>query len=122
MTQATATLFGKLGGKTAIEAVVKEFYKRVLADAELKGFFEQTDMDHQTVQQIKFISMALGGPNEYNGRSMKEAHSTLGITEFHFDLVAGHLVEALRSLGVPEADVDEVVATVAPLKAEIVAV
>lgn len=122
MTLATATLFDKLGGKTAIEAVVKEFYKRVLADAELKGFFEQTDMDHQTVQQIKFISMALGGPNEYNGRSMKEAHNTLGITEHHFNLVAGHLVEALRSLGVPEADIDEVVAVVGPLKTDIVTV
>ena len=120
MTLATTTLFEKLGGKTAIEAVVKDFYKRVLADAQLRGYFDDTDMDRQTQQQIKFISMALGGPNEYNGRSMKQAHENLGITEHHFNLVAGHLVGALKGAGVAQADVDEVIAVVGPLKGDIV--
>ena len=33
------SLFDKLGGTKSIEAVVDEFYKRVLADTELKPFF-----------------------------------------------------------------------------------
>ncbi len=121
MSQVVATsLFEKLGGKPAIEAVVEEFYIRVLADADLKGFFAGTDMDNQAKQQVNFLTMALGGPNDYEGRPMKEAHEDLGITEHHFNLVAGHLVATLKWAGVCESDINEVVAAVAPLKEAIV--
>lgn len=114
------TLFEKLGGAPAIEAVVKEFYTRVLSDDELKGYFDGINMDIQTQQQIKFITMAVGGPNAYQGRSMKDAHETLAITGPHFDKVAGHLVDTLKWAGVADELVNEVVAIVGPLKADIV--
>ncbi len=122
MSQAVAapSLFDKLGGAPAIEAVVTEFYKRVLADKELKGFFNTTDMDKQRRHQTQFISMALGGPNQYTGRSMKAAHADMKIKENHFNLVAGHLVETLKSFNISQADIDEVVSKVGPLKDDIV--
>jgi len=120
MKQAITTLFETLGGAPAIRVVITDFYTRVLADNNLKGFFKNTDMDRQTEQQIAFVTMALDGPNEYNGRPMKEAHEGMGITEFHFDEVAGHLVAALKQAGVSDELVGEVVARVAPLKDVIV--
>ena len=121
MSQALATsLFEKLGGSPAIEAVVKAFYQRVLGDPDLEGFFANTDMDQQTRSQIAFLTMALDGPNAYNGRPMKEAHDGMGITEMHFDRFAGHLVAALKAAGVCDDDVNEVVALVGPLKRQIV--
>ncbi|RME39572.1 MAG: group 1 truncated hemoglobin [Planctomycetota bacterium] len=116
----TQTLFEKLGGRPAVETVVKDFYRRVLNDPHLSGFFENVDMDHQTRQQIAFLTAALGGPDNYRGRNMKDAHAHLGITEFHFDKVAGHLVDTLKAAGVPQADIDAVVELVAPLKADVV--
>lgn len=120
MPHCTTTLFDQLGGKTAIATVVDEFYERVLGDPDLKGFFADTDMEHQRKQQIKFLTMALGGPNEYQGKSMEAAHDTLGITEHHFDLVAGHLVAALEWAGVEQTEIDAVVAIIGPLKGQIV--
>lgn len=120
MTQVVATLYEKLGGAPALEVVVGEFYRRVLADSELRGFFAKTDMNVQTQQQIKFLSMALGGPNEYKGRSMSNAHKGMGITEHHFGLVAGHLVDTLKGTGVGQEEIDGVVALVGRLKDEIV--
>lgn len=120
MTQAVATLYEKLGGAEAIESVVRAFYKRVLADDQLRGFFANTNMDFQTQQQIKFLSMALGGPNEYRGASMADAHKDLAITEHHFGLVAGHLVATLREAGAGQEEIEAVVALVGPLKADIV--
>ena len=121
MAQTIATsLFDKLGGTAAVEVVVKEFYERVLSDGELKGYFANTNMDRQIQQQIKFLSMALGGPNDYDGRPMREAYEHIGITDHHFDLVAQHLVAALQWGGVCENDINEVVAIVAPLKKQIV--
>ena len=96
MSIAVQTLFEKLGGAGAVKLVVEEFYKKVLADAELKGFFANTDMSKQQQQLENFMTMALGGPNQYNGKPMKVAHANLSITEHHFNLVAGHMVETLK--------------------------
>ena len=52
---ALTTLYDKIGGATVVEAVVKEFYNRVLADSDLKCFFANTDMDRQTRSQIAFL-------------------------------------------------------------------
>jgi len=122
MSTVTTTLYDKIGGAPAVEAVVKEFYVRVLADKDLKNFFDRTNMDAQTKSQINFITMALGGPNNYDGKPMKEAHEGMGITEMHFDKVATHLVETLAWGGVSQEDIDTIVGVVAPLKAQIVEV
>lgn len=117
---ATITLYDKIGRASTVEAVVKEFFHRVLVDNDLKGFFADTDMDRLTQSQIAFITMALGGPNNYNGKPMKETHAGMGITELHFDKFATHLVKTLRWAGVGQHEVDEIVAAIAPVKARVV--
>ena len=116
----TDSLYAKLGGKTAIKAVVEEFYERVLADPELAPFFAKTNMTWLKTRQTQFFSQALGGPEIYRGQPMGPAHENLQIEDRHFAHVAKHLVGSLQSLRVPKNLIDEVVALVAPLKAEIV--
>lgn len=70
--------------------------------------------------QFAFLSQALGGPKQYSGASMEVAHARLAIEQYHFDLVATHLVETLHELGVSEEIIGEVVAAVAPLASQIV--
>jgi hypothetical protein len=50
--------------------------------------------------------------------SMAEAHERLRIRPEHVDLVVGHLVEALAGLGVPGPTIQQIGATLAPLKAD----
>ncbi|MEK6676542.1 MAG: group 1 truncated hemoglobin [Planctomycetota bacterium] len=120
MTQAVTTMYEKLGGEKAITAVVADFYQRVLADQQLKPFFETTDMERQKKHQVAFVSMALGGPKKYTGRSMRKAHEGRGITENHFTRVANHLSASLKAANVGEGDVKEVISTVATLKNDVV--
>jgi hemoglobin len=89
------SLFDKLGGTKSVEAVVDEFYKRVLADTELKPFFAKTNMTWLRMRQVQFLIQALGGPALYKGKGMKEAHAKMTIGQHHFDLVAMHLVDTL---------------------------
>jgi hemoglobin len=51
---------------------------------------------------------------------MAKAHAHLPIEERHFNAVAGHLVETLKNLGVGEDIINEVVAALTPLAADIV--
>lgn len=114
------SLYAKLGGKAAIDAVVDEFYEKVLADPELAPFFVKTNMTWLKQRQVQFFTQALGGPAIYRGRPMGSAHEHLPIEGRHFAHVVKHLVDALKSLRVPKNLIDEVAAIVAPLKGEIV--
>lgn len=114
------TLYDRVGGASALEAVVDAFYDRVMADDDLEAFFRKTDMKRQRTFMRAFLAMALGGPNEYDGRPMKEAHEHLGVTELHFTLIAGHLAATLEEAGVSQDMVNEIVGVMAPLKPVVV--
>ena len=114
------SLYEQLGGSSSIEAVVAEFYARILADDALAGIFAGIDMDHLRRHQARFIAYALGGPNQYTGRSMQRAHRGLGITEAQFAAVAGHLAASLAAFDVPSHLIDQVIGHVASLKDDVV--
>ena len=114
------SLFQLLGGSRNIEAVVADFYDRILADDALRGIFAGIDMDQLRRHQARLMTYVLGGPDQYIGRSMKRAHRGLGITETQFAAVAAHLDASLTSLHVHRDLIDEVVALVASLKDDVV--
>lgn len=105
------SLFDQIGGEAAVDAAVDIFYKKVLSDDSISGFFDSTDMEEQRNKQKSFLTMAFGGPNEYSGKDMREAHAPLvekGLSEDHFNAVAGHLQATLEELKVPENLAQEV--------------
>ena len=115
-----ASIYAQVGGQEALTAVVDDFYERVLADPELAAFFRGTNLPRLKGMQVEFFAAALGGPDAYTGRSMKDVHRGRGIEQHHFDLVAKHLTEALQAAGVPPDTVDTIIAAIAPLSDDIV--
>jgi len=107
------SLFERLGGEAAVEAAVDIFYRKVLLDSSISHFFDTTDMDAQRVKQKAFLTMAFGGPKNYTGKELREAHAPLvekGLGDEHFDAVAGHLDATLRELGVSDDLIGEIMA------------
>ncbi|OBI49667.1 hemin receptor [Mycobacterium kyorinense] len=113
------SLYDRIGGYEALEVVVEDFYARVLADSELAVFFAGTNMNRLKGKQAAFLAAALGGPEPYSGASMKQVHQGRGITLHHFNLVAGHLCDALAAAGVPAETISEIVARLTPLAGDI---
>ncbi len=113
-------LYEKLGGGPTIRKVVEEFYSRILADGELAPVFEKVDMHGLKRHQALFISQALGGPKQYDGRDMTAAHADLNISSEQFDRVGGHLADTLAALGVEEEDAAQIMGTVGSLKEQVV--
>lgn len=90
------TLFERIGGEEAVAKVVDYFYEElVLKDETVNHFFKDTDMKKQRRHQTKFISYALGGPNQYSGASMAKAHEGMNLQPEHFNAIAKHLDQAL---------------------------
>ena len=113
------SIFELIGGPPAMTAAVDDFCRRVMADPALSPYFDGIDMRRLKSHQRAFISAAIGGPEPYVGRSMREAHALFDIQPEHFDRVVHHLVNTLADLGVADLIIDAVGAKLAPLKAEI---
>ena len=96
------TLYEKLGGEPAIQAVVTKMYEGIFSDPELTEFFTKTDKENQKVMQKKFLTQLTGGPKIYDGKDMIAAHKGRGIKDKEFNLVAGHVVTAMNQLNVPK--------------------
>ena len=116
----TQSLYDILGGHTTMSAVVEDFYKRVLQDEQINHYFKHMDMARQREHQTAFIGQVLGGPEQYSGRSMVEAHAGLNLTTADFDAVASHLEASLERFGVSQTHLDEVMSKIARLEREIV--
>lgn len=114
------TIYKTVGGAPGVAVVVDGFYRRVLADPRLAGYFAGTDMQHLKRHMRAFLNAAFGGPYVYGGRDMAAAHAGLGITGADFDAVAGHLVETLTELGVPPFTISQIAATLTSLRPGIV--
>lgn len=109
------SLYEQLGGEQAIAATVGMFYESIMNDGELAPFFAGLDMDKQVHKQIAFMTMAFGGPHEYDSASLRNAHARLvaqGLGHGHFVRVAGHLQSTLETLAVPTELIGRVMAIV----------
>ncbi len=101
----TPSLYEQLGGEAAVDAAVDIFYRTVLNDKRIERFFEGVDMEKQVAKQKAFLTFAFGGPNNYTGLDMRNAHARLvqqGLDDSHFDAVMEHLGATLQELNVPE--------------------
>jgi hemoglobin len=96
-----STLFEQIGGEAAVDAAVDLFYRKVLSDDRISEFFNDIDMETQAAKQKAFLTMAFGGPSNYSGKDMREAHAHLvarGLNDSHFNAVAENLVATLKEL------------------------
>ena len=110
-----SSLFEKIGGKPAVQAAVDIFYNKVIADKRINKFFDQIDMQAQRKKQILFLTYAFGGPNNYDGNNMRDAHKKFvdqGLNDMHFDAVVENLAQTLKELEVSSENIAEV-ATIA---------
>ncbi len=98
------SLYERIGGDAAVNAAVDLFYRKVLADDRINGFFEGIDMNKQAAKQKAFLTLAFGGPSHYSGKDMRDGHAHLvarGLNDSHFDAVMENLGATLQELGVP---------------------
>ncbi len=117
------SLYERLGGYTAIAAVVDDFMGRVVPDKQLGRYFvgHSTDSKKRIRQLIvDMMCEATGGPCIYTGRDMKTVHTGLGITESDWQVSVKLLTATLEKFKVPQKEKDDVFAAVSGLKPDIV--
>jgi len=119
----TATLYERIGGEATVMAAVNLFYAKIMKDELTRPFFENLDMNAQVKKQIAFMSRVLGGPIEYRGKNLRQAHAQLvaerGLNDGHFDAVVQHLAATLEELGVEQDLIGEAISSVRAMRDEV---
>jgi len=119
------SLYDRLGGKSAIVAVVDEFVGRVAADKRINAFFAATAPDPERLKKFKGLLVdqiceASGGPCQYAGKNMKAAHMGMGVGGADFDALVEDLVGALDKFKVGRHEKDQLLGALGPMKTDIV--
>jgi len=120
------TMWDRMGGEKNVGKIVDDFVAAASKDPKVNldrgGKYK---LDEATTAKVKKmlveqISVASGGPLKYEGKSMKEVHKGMGVTEAEFDAAAAHFKKALESNGVKKEDVDALMKTVGETRKDIV--
>jgi hemoglobin len=119
------SLYDRLGGQPAVEAVASGLVDRILADSRVNKWFVHAASSPENTKAYKaqlasFICVGVGGPCKYTGRDMVAAHKGRGVTAEAFNAVAEDLVAVLDQLKVPAKEKGEVLQIVGSLKPSIV--
>jgi hemoglobin len=91
-----AEQFELMGGREAVTKVTQSFYDKIYADPWLSQFFSGIPRHHIESQQVDFMQAALGGHNQYGGKTPPSAHKHINITEEVFSARQAFLMAAFK--------------------------
>ena len=123
--KAEKSLYERLGGQPAVEAVASGLVDRILADNRVNKWFTHASSSPENTKAYKttltaFICKSVGGPCNYTGQDMVSAHKGRGVTSDAFNAVAEDLSAVLDKLKVPAKEKGEVMTLIGSLKPSIV--
>jgi hemoglobin len=125
-TSAPKSLYDRLGGVYAIAAVIDNLIDRVMDNPRLNAN-PKVDEAHHRVSRAGFkylvtelVCGATGGPQQYSGRSMRDSHVHLDITEEEWQVFMADVQACLDHFAVPPTEQGEIIALVESTKGDIV--
>lgn len=122
---ADQSLYERLGGKPAIQAVASDLVDRILLDQRVNKWFAHAAATPENASAYKakladFLCQNTGGPCQYTGRDMVTAHKGREVTSDAFNAVVQDLTAALDKFKVPQKEKTDLLGIVATLKSSIV--
>ena len=121
-TGSTRSLYERLGGKSAITAVIDTFVAHVAADPRINKKFARSNIPRVKTELVDQVCAQTGGACTYTGRSMKQAHRGMKVTEGEFNALVEDLTAALNAFKVPAKEQNELLTALGAMKGDIVEV
>jgi hemoglobin len=120
------SLYERIGGVNAIAMVVNRFSDEVVKNPKLnvnpalKEWNQSGQLPGLKFMRTLWLCQVAGGPFQYTGKDLHDAHKHLHITSEEFDEVGAEIASALDYFHVPEREKQEVLAAIVANKPEVV--
>ncbi len=124
--QKQQSLYDRLGGLAPLSVVVSDFIDALVPDAVLNAnpaidaTRKRVPAPYLKYHVTAMVCQATGGPCQYQGRGMKEAHTHLNIAEREWERMVTIFKEVLAKHRVPAKETQELLDIVGSTKADIV--
>lgn len=116
---AQESLYKQLGEKPAIELLTSKLLDRILNNPKIDFLFEETERKDLHDKIVDQICMETGGPCDYDGLDMVEAHSGMDIKYSEFDVFVEDFILAMEDANIPFRLQNKVLAVFAPMREDI---
>ncbi len=118
------SLFDRLGGSSGITALVEDIVAMHMENpvirARFRPYLETADKLAVTKQHLcAFLEAGSGGPAQYTGRSMGDAHRGMNVSEEEYMAALDDILAALRKRAIDEQTQKDVLAIAYSLKGDI---
>lgn len=114
------TQFERLGGEPALRAIIETFVDAMFDDVMIGFFFRKVTRKHIKELEYQHAAEFLGGPVEYRGRPLREAHAAHPIMGGQFARRKRLLERTLENNHVPRDIADAWLAYVDSLREQVV--
>jgi len=114
------SLYGRLGGQKAIEAVVDDFLANVVSNPQVNYRFANTDAGKLRRLLVEQVCAGTGGPCKYTGRDMVTAHRGMGVTQVEFNAMGADMQKTLDKFNVPKKEQQELMTLLGSMQNQIV--
>lgn len=114
------SLYGRLGGQKAIEAVVDDFLANVVSNPQVNYRFANTDAGKLRRLLVEQVCAGTGGPCKYTGRDMVTAHRGMGVTQAEFNAMGADMQKTLDKFNVPKKEQQELMTLLGSMQNQIV--
>jgi hemoglobin len=114
------TLYEQMGGEAKMRSIAEEFTNVLLADPRVNFTFANSDLAKFKQLIFEQFCELSGGPCRYTGRTMKESHEELNVTNAQFNALAEDLYIALERVRVPYRLQNKLMVLLAPMQRDIV--
>jgi hemoglobin len=117
-------LFERLGGSSGIKAIVDDIVALHMENPVVRARFRPYLDTPDKIETVKkhtcdFFEAGSGGPARYTGRTMRDAHRGMNVSEAEYMAVVDDILAALRKRQIDDQTQKDVLAIAYSLKGDI---
>ena len=113
-------LYDEIGGHKTLNTVYGVAITRIYTDPVIGHYFKGVPKKHLRDQLVLQTCELIGGPCEYDGKTMLESHTGLNIKEREFYILVEYVQGAMRDVGLTYQQENRILKKLAPIKYETV--
>ncbi|PRO69333.1 group I truncated hemoglobin [Alteromonas gracilis] len=110
------SLYKEIGGHKTLNTIYGVAITRIYTDPVIGHYFKGVPKKHLRDQLVLQICELIGGPCEYNGKTMLESHTGLNIKEREFYILVEYVQGAMRDVGLTYQQENRILKKLAPIK------
>ena len=114
------SLYRAFGEKAGLSSLMGDFVTRLKADTRIGRYFKETNAQNLAEQLTNQLCKLSGGPCDYEGAPMRQAHQDLEIDRAAFNRLVEVLQEAMDARGIPFGTQNRMLALLAPMHRDII--